>query len=226
MTFPSLDQQGQSLQQQIKKLKPSPALNVYNIFFLIERRRILENRNLSAEEIRRILVKNRQQGAMKKKRIHRKTHGLVGFKELTNKIASRWKTIDEATRHLLDQLAEYDRIHYRKQFKAWNELKEAMTTSMSILDSSVEMDTSSASHNSIGASRHTFTQKDNQDCPKSLDKEMTFESPRHHGMAFSFDEQAEDLDWTESLLYLHALANGIDLLAPMDGVEMECLFSS
>ena len=203
--------QDQFLQEQIEKFKPSPALNVYNIFFLIERRRILENRYLSMADIRRILVENRQQGALKKKkRIHRKTHGMVGFKELTNTIASRWKTIDGATRHSLDKLAALDRIHYRKQLKAWNELKKAMKTSMSTMfdSSALRMDAAIAYRNNSLNDAPISSHEDTS----TISSEQEQESP-------------EECAWTETFMYLNEISSGIDLLSPMAGEEMEYLFS-
>lgn len=51
----------------------------------------------------------------RKRRPHRKTHGLIGLEQLTKKVAKRWRELDATTRNKFIALAEKDKIRYKKE---------------------------------------------------------------------------------------------------------------
>ena len=109
--------------------KPKPSLSSYNMFFKLERKRILNNTDhlnlpLTNEEIRGIIAEHKVQG----KRAHRKTHGKIGFKELARTIAGRWKKLDSTTKALLERHALVEKEEHRKIFKAWKKRQKERET--------------------------------------------------------------------------------------------------
>ena len=59
----------------------------------------------------------------RRNRRHRKTHGRIGFQELSLKIADAWKTVDSETRVFCAELCEIGRVQYRaamRSYKAMN----------------------------------------------------------------------------------------------------------
>jgi hypothetical protein len=69
--------------------RPRRSLNLYNIFFAIERKKILE------EEAR------------------------PGFGGLAREISARWKAIDDDYKKELDELVRRDRVRFEKEMKDW-----------------------------------------------------------------------------------------------------------
>lgn len=51
----------------------------------------------------------------KKKRVHRKTHGKIGFAQLAKHIAHQWKSLDRDSRSHFEHLAELERQRYEKE---------------------------------------------------------------------------------------------------------------
>lgn len=100
--------------------KPKPSLSSYNLFFKVERKRILEGTDqaglpMTIEELRQTIQEHKKQG----KRQHRKTHGKIGFRELARAIASRWKKLDAATKQLLEDQARVEKEAYLAELEAW-----------------------------------------------------------------------------------------------------------
>ena len=84
-------------EQEIKK--PKRPLSAYNIFFQMERERILES--LPSAE-----------GTVKSKGKKKKAHGKISFTELGRVISKRWKTIDLETRIEVADRANKDKLRY------------------------------------------------------------------------------------------------------------------
>jgi hypothetical protein len=87
--------------------KPKRSLNVYNLFFAIERKKILDDN-----------VK-------------------VGFANLARIVSERWKNIDPAYKLELEEQARLDRIRFEEEMQQWREKKGAETEQMNCSDSTV-----------------------------------------------------------------------------------------
>ena len=75
--------------------KPKRSLNVYNLFFAIERQKI----------------QNEQAN--------------VGFANLARTVSERWKTIDPVYKQQLEEQARLDRIRFENEMEVWRAKKEA-----------------------------------------------------------------------------------------------------
>jgi len=105
--------------------KPRQPLSSYNLFFLLERTRILDGTDhecfpITLSFVQRVV--SAQKG--RPKRPHRKSHGKIGFRELARTVASRWKKIDDETRQVFQYQAMLEREAYEKEYAEWKESKE------------------------------------------------------------------------------------------------------
>ena len=106
--------------------EPKPPLSAYNLYFQLERKRILDgtdqaNLPVTVEELRVVSLAHKNAP----KRIHRKTHGKIGFRDLARTIANRWKKLDKSTRQLLEEQAVEEKKEYAIRHKAWKSATEA-----------------------------------------------------------------------------------------------------
>jgi len=53
----------------------------------------------------------------RRKRSHRKSHGILGFHEMNRQVSSNWKTIDSTTRKFCKSLADMEAIKFKKNKK-------------------------------------------------------------------------------------------------------------
>eukprot|EP00522_Entomoneis_paludosa_P011100 CAMPEP_0172439252 /NCGR_PEP_ID=MMETSP1065-20121228/300_1 /TAXON_ID=265537 /ORGANISM="Amphiprora paludosa, Strain CCMP125" /LENGTH=311 /DNA_ID=CAMNT_0013187905 /DNA_START=344 /DNA_END=1279 /DNA_ORIENTATION=- len=106
-----------------------PALNAYNIFFQLERKRILSGQsskdqeqkyNVCREELREVIAEYKSRG----KRQHRKSHGIIGFQELARLVAKRWKALDPNTKQVFEEQAALEKQEYNKAMKAWKDAQQ------------------------------------------------------------------------------------------------------
>eukprot|EP00522_Entomoneis_paludosa_P001024 CAMPEP_0172474290 /NCGR_PEP_ID=MMETSP1065-20121228/69282_1 /TAXON_ID=265537 /ORGANISM="Amphiprora paludosa, Strain CCMP125" /LENGTH=855 /DNA_ID=CAMNT_0013232469 /DNA_START=146 /DNA_END=2715 /DNA_ORIENTATION=+ len=128
--------------------KPKNALSSYNLFFQIERKRILDGTDvlklpITPTDVVNILFEHQN----KKKRLHRKSHGKISFRGLARtvkllvamfsfprvvmdlpppplghllfQIADRWKVVDEDAKQVLEDAAAKEKTKYSKLFKEW-----------------------------------------------------------------------------------------------------------
>jgi len=91
------------------KGKPSRPLSAYNLFFQSERSKMLGADAPSQE------LENR------KKRVHCKTHGKIGFAEMARAIGAKWKSLDIDKKRIFEELAKKEKERYSVQLTAWKE---------------------------------------------------------------------------------------------------------
>jgi hypothetical protein len=108
------------------KNKPKRPLSAYNFFYKIERATLL---GLDINEV----VEEEKSGIntprRKKARKHRKTPGMIGFKELAKKVSSKWREMNEEEREQYQQMFEEDRERYQREMMDWTMCKPATVTS-------------------------------------------------------------------------------------------------
>mmetsp|Transcript_17530 Transcript_17530/g.40827 ORF Transcript_17530/g.40827 Transcript_17530/m.40827 type:complete len:336 (-) Transcript_17530:115-1122(-) len=101
-------------------LKPRRALTAYNLFTGLERERILNGTDklglpVTAEDVYRISLQHKE----KKRRVHRKSHGVIGFQELSKTIALRWKALTEEQRRVFEHQAELEKLERQARLRVW-----------------------------------------------------------------------------------------------------------
>lgn len=100
--------------------RPKKALSAYNMFYKLKREQILagngsQSLRLTPEQFIRI----RQDHVTKPKRVHKKTHGKIGFLELNRLIASSWKVLPQSDKAIFYYYAQLEKQDYTKKVKSW-----------------------------------------------------------------------------------------------------------
>jgi hypothetical protein len=101
--------------------KPKRPLSAYNIFFQHEREKIVSNAPDIPVTLESLKIDPRRPP---KKRRHRKSHGKIGFADLTRRIAERWKSIDPESRSVFEACAAGEKQRYKEEIKDWKEAKK------------------------------------------------------------------------------------------------------
>jgi hypothetical protein len=99
--------------------KPKRPLSAYNLFFQLERERLVTGdteKNVLLEDISAISVQHKQKKA---KRKHRKTHGKIGFADLARTIAARWRSLEPPIKAMYDGCASIEKARYQKEVAVW-----------------------------------------------------------------------------------------------------------
>lgn len=102
------------------KDKPNRPLSAYNLFFQQERALMLKDSNApdsTKDEASEIPANNVG------RRIHRKTHGKVGFAEMARSIGAKWKSLPDADKGPFILQASKEKQRYAKELAAWKELQ-------------------------------------------------------------------------------------------------------
>lgn len=126
--------------------KPMRPLTAYHIFFQIEREFIIQstpgadadmslhdNKVIQADVPRRYRATKLSPDwfagpGKRQKRKHRKSHGVIGFLELSRVISSRWATLDSTdpeTKRYVTKIATRELDVYKDEMQAWKEATEA-----------------------------------------------------------------------------------------------------
>mmetsp|Transcript_14426 Transcript_14426/g.31492 ORF Transcript_14426/g.31492 Transcript_14426/m.31492 type:complete len:316 (-) Transcript_14426:176-1123(-) len=106
--------------------KPKSPLSAYNLFFQLERKRIINetdhlNLPVTREDLRDVIQAHKAKG----KRPHRKSHGKIGFRELARTVAQRWKKISPEVKALLEREAQIEKEQHIQELKEWKARQEA-----------------------------------------------------------------------------------------------------
>ena len=85
-----------------------------NLFFSHERKAILEaSGSLGIAHCKEFVDKTKPG-----KRIHRKTHGVIGFTDLVKHVGEKWRALDRVSRAYFKQMAELDKERYTAEVHA------------------------------------------------------------------------------------------------------------
>lgn len=114
-----------------KLKKPLHPLNAFNIFFMLERQRIVGNEPLltlqeKKENIIRLLQERQnrwanEDNALPVKRKHIKTHGKISFNLLGKMISLEWKNVDTFTKKMLEVFACTERQLYKRNMEKYKQ---------------------------------------------------------------------------------------------------------
>jgi hypothetical protein len=91
------------------KDKPNRPLSAYNLFFRKERALMLGDDVEKADP---------EKG---KKRVHRKTHGKIGFAQMARIIGAKWKTLPEEEKSEFEEVAGKEKKRYSEELGSWKE---------------------------------------------------------------------------------------------------------
>ena len=86
----------------------------------------MDHRKLSTDARRRqVLLWSHWNQDRTRKRVHRKTHGKIGFREMTKMIVARWKALESHEYAFYKELAEIDLQRFKKEMKLSKTAKDA-----------------------------------------------------------------------------------------------------
>lgn len=162
------------------KGKPNRPLSAYNLFFQSERAAMLGEDGKTQEQ-----DKN-------KKRIHRKTHGKVGFAEMARVIGQKWKGLPEDDRKPFVEQAAKEKERYAVELKTWQSQQEAKNAKSKLAklkeESQAAMDESNSSSTGVLASGAALRED-------SLRLQQMMQERRN----FSLLQQGSDQDYIRAL---------------------------
>jgi HMG-box domain len=100
--------------------KPKRPACAYNLFFHLQREKLLngcgDDRKFSVGEVARAASYQRYD---KPRRKHVKTHGIIGFKHLSRKIAESWRNMNQDDRQVFYSQAKVETERYSKNLELW-----------------------------------------------------------------------------------------------------------
>jgi len=150
------------------KDKPNRPLSAYNLFFQAERASML------GEEAK---LHEPEKG---KKRVHRKTHGKIGFAEMARSIGQKWKELPEDKMKPFLEEASKEKKRYAVELQAWKEEQKSKPRSGKSLIAALKAESRAAEQegsSSVGAA------ESNRNTNESLQLQMMAEEINQRNMA-------------------------------------------
>jgi hypothetical protein len=105
------------------KDKPKRPLSAYNLFFQAERATMLGNAAAVADN---------EKKKPNKKRVHRKSHGKIGFAEMARIIGGRWKAARDEDKKQFEARADIERKRYEVELETWKETQRLKTLELEL----------------------------------------------------------------------------------------------
>jgi hypothetical protein len=112
------------------KDKPNRPLSAYNLFFQQERAAMVgdssSNKNTAGDgnnSVDEALSdqSNSSSNNNNKRRIHRKTHGKIGFADMARSIGAKWKTLASSDKQVFEKQAAKEKERYATELAVWKE---------------------------------------------------------------------------------------------------------
>lgn len=138
------------------KDKPNRPLSAYNLFFKAERAAMLGDDAKKAEQ---------EKG---EKRIHRKTHGKIGFADMARNIGQKWNDLPLEEKQPYKDRAAKEKERYVLDLKAWKEEQARLKPAKSIV---AQLKAEAAEHkkskekSNLGQTNRKFKNSKNQQDP-------------------------------------------------------------
>ena len=109
------------------KDKPNRPLSAYNLFFQAERAAML------GDDIKATATADHPPPEKGQKRIHRKTHGKIGFADMARNIGQKWKDLPDDEKKPFMELATKEKDRYVRELEAWKAEQALIKPTKSLL---------------------------------------------------------------------------------------------
>jgi hypothetical protein len=111
----------------------------YNYFYRDERKNIVQNftkeddqlpppvSDFTRTKLDALLHEHWYVDPLKRKRVHKKSHGIVSFEQLSKTIAERWRSLSDEGRKFYQHVSFLDNVYYHKEFAKVEQSKSTST---------------------------------------------------------------------------------------------------
>jgi hypothetical protein len=111
----------------------------YNYFYRDERENIVQNftkeddplpppvSDFTRTKMDALLHEHWYVDPLKRKRVHKKSHGIVSFEQLSKTIAERWRSLSDEGRKFYQHVSFLDNVYYHKEFAKIEQSKSTST---------------------------------------------------------------------------------------------------